>query len=165
MRTYWNHFFEIFLTFQRTGGIPLRQGLKYVDFELDRQCWNVKNTTSEGNQRVLVSQRALPYKSKTRFRHTTKFYVNQHQIKRIRFFFIFVLVFHNFNVHKPCKNKRGPKIEPCGTPLSGLARQESSPKTQCDTEANTSLQLSKWGSRQVKRYQENLQWSTSWLDS
>ena len=38
MRTYWNHFFEIFLTFQRTGGIPLRQGLKYVDFELDRQC-------------------------------------------------------------------------------------------------------------------------------
>ena len=60
VRTSWNHLFESFRMFQTTGGIPARQGLKYVGFELDQQCWNVKNTTSEGNQRVLVSQRALP---------------------------------------------------------------------------------------------------------
>ena len=37
MRTCWNHFFEIFQMFQTTGGIPARQGLKYVGFELERQ--------------------------------------------------------------------------------------------------------------------------------
>ena len=87
MRTCRNHFFEIFQMFQTKGGIPARQGLNYVGFELDKQCWNVKNTTSEGNQRVLVSQRAQPYKSKTRSTHTAEFYSNQHQIKRIGFLF------------------------------------------------------------------------------
>ena len=52
MRTCWNHFFEIFQMFQTTGGIAARQGLKYVGFELERQCWNVENTTRKGNQLV-----------------------------------------------------------------------------------------------------------------
>ena len=48
MRTCWNHFFEIFQMFQTTGGIPARQGLKDVDFELDQQCWNVKVYNKRG---------------------------------------------------------------------------------------------------------------------
>ena len=32
MRTFWNHFFESIQILQAKGGIPLRQGLKYVSF-------------------------------------------------------------------------------------------------------------------------------------
>ena len=32
MRTCWNHVFESFQMLQATGGIPLREGLKYVGF-------------------------------------------------------------------------------------------------------------------------------------
>ena len=64
MSTCWNHLFEIFQMFQTTVEIPLRWGLKYIGFELDGQSWNVKNTTSEGNQLVLVYQES---------RHKTKF--------------------------------------------------------------------------------------------
>ena len=106
--------------FQTTGGIPARQGLKYVGFELDQQCWNVKNTTSEGNQRVLVSQRALPYKRKTRSRHTTKFYINQLQIKRIGFLF-YCTSFPWFKCSQArAKIKQGLKLSPVGLICVGL---------------------------------------------
>ena len=36
-------------------------------------------------------------------------------------------------VTSACKKRRGPKIEPCGTPLPGHLRLESTPKTECDT--------------------------------
>ena len=86
--------------FQTMGGIPARQGLKYVGFELDQQCWNVKNTTSEGNQRVLVSQRALPYKRSQGPDIQQNFTSTSIKLNVLGFSSIIVLVNHNLNVHK-----------------------------------------------------------------
>ena len=121
MRTCRNHFFEIFQMFQTTGGIPARQGLNYVGFELDKQCWNVKNTTSEGNQRVLVSRRAQPYKNKQGPHIQQNFTATSIKLNGSDFFLIIVLVFHSWNVHKRVqKTKEGLKLSPVGLRCLGL---------------------------------------------
>ena len=60
----------------------------------------------------------------------TQFRSNSIESNGSGFYYIPALVFHNLNGHRRMKKRRGPKIKPCGTSLSTLAKLESTPETE-----------------------------------